>query len=155
MEENANHYTFHAALLAYSYSQVYLLRVRGLFEPFLREMHPSIRLLHQCRITLFTRANCSLCTNAKQTLSTVWDKRPFDYKEIDVMKPEGAKWKDLYEFDTPVVRSIWQERTVPANGEDTCQPIQERRRAAGTICKSQKVNASFQSRPSKRKDGSS
>jgi len=66
-------------------------------------MHPSIRLLHQCRITLFTRANCSLCTNAKQTLSTVWDKRPFDYKEIDVMNPGEKKWRDLYEFDTPVI----------------------------------------------------
>ncbi|KAE8444256.1 hypothetical protein EG329_000756 [Mollisiaceae sp. DMI_Dod_QoI] len=66
-------------------------------------MHPSIRFLHQCRITLFTRANCSLCTNAKQTLSTVWDKRPFDYKEIDVMKFEEKRWRDLYEFDTPVI----------------------------------------------------
>lgn len=81
----------------------------------LRKMHPSIRLLHQCRITLFTRANCSLCTNAKQTLSTVWDKRPFDYKEIDVMQLEERKWKDLYEFDTPVVCSLKQRTRVPAN----------------------------------------
>ncbi|KAH6678369.1 hypothetical protein B0J14DRAFT_320828 [Halenospora varia] len=67
-------------------------------------MHPSSRLLqHACRITLFTRQNCSLCINAKQTLSTVWDKRPFVYKEIDVMEPEFKGWKDLYEFDTPVI----------------------------------------------------
>lgn len=67
-------------------------------------MHPTARFLqHACRITLFTRQNCSLCTNAKQTLSTVWDKRPFAYKEIDVMQPEGKSWRDLYEFDTPVV----------------------------------------------------
>jgi hypothetical protein len=71
-------------------------------------MHPSVRLLqHACRITLFTRANCSLCTNAKQTLSAVWDARPFDYKEIDVMKPEGKSWRDLYEFDTPVASSLF------------------------------------------------
>ncbi|KAH6719196.1 hypothetical protein DL95DRAFT_437567 [Leptodontidium sp. 2 PMI_412] len=67
-------------------------------------MHPSIRhLQHACRITLFTRMNCSLCTNAKQTLSNVWDVRPFHYTEFDVMKPEAKKWRDLYEFDTPVV----------------------------------------------------
>ncbi|PMD17458.1 hypothetical protein NA56DRAFT_662101 [Hyaloscypha hepaticicola] len=67
-------------------------------------MRPSVRLLqHSCRITLFTRANCSLCTKAKQTLSTVWDVRPFEFKEIDIMKPEETKWRDLYEFDTPVI----------------------------------------------------
>lgn len=33
----------------------------------------------------------------------MWDKRPFDYKEIDVMKPEEKRWRDLYEFDTPVI----------------------------------------------------
>lgn len=70
-------------------------------------MYPTIRLLqHACRITLFTRANCSLCTKAKQTLSDVWDVRPFEFKEIDVMKPEEKNWRDLYEYDTPVV-SLW------------------------------------------------
>ncbi|KAN0117416.1 hypothetical protein V8E51_003393 [Hyaloscypha variabilis] len=67
-------------------------------------MFPTVRLLqHACQITLFTRANCSLCTKAKETLSSVWDVRPFEYKEIDVMKPEGKCWRDLYEFDTPVI----------------------------------------------------
>jgi len=67
-------------------------------------MFPSVRLLqHACRITLFTRANCQLCVNAKQTLSNVWDVRPFEYEELDVMTPEGKIWRDLYEFDTPVV----------------------------------------------------
>jgi hypothetical protein len=71
------------------------------------DMYPSVRLLqHACRITLFTRSNCSLCTNAKQTLSAVWDARPFEYKEIDVMKAEEKKWRDLYEFDTPVCEFI-------------------------------------------------
>lgn len=56
-----------------------------------------------CRITLFTRENCSLCSDAKQVLSQVWDKRPFEYDEVDVMAPSQTKWKGLYEFDTPVV----------------------------------------------------
>ena len=72
-------------------------------------MHSSLRLLqHACRITFFSRANCSLCTNAKQTLSDVWDARPFEYKEIDVMSSdtEAKSWRDLYEFDTPVARVL-------------------------------------------------
>lgn len=60
---------------------------------------------YTCRITLFTRANCSLCSDAKQVLSGVWDRRPFEYDEIDVMTQNQEKWKALYEFDTPVVSS--------------------------------------------------
>lgn len=71
-------------------------------------MRPSTRFLKACRITFFTRQNCSLCANAKQTLSNIWDSRPFVYQEIDVMAPEGRSWKDLYEFDTPVVRLKFQ-----------------------------------------------
>ena len=55
------------------------------------------------RHTLFIRQNCSLCTDAKEVMSKVWDRRPFEYTEIDVMAPGQTKWKNLYEFDTPVV----------------------------------------------------
>lgn len=55
------------------------------------------------RITLFIRQNCALCTDAKHVLSKVWDQRPFEYKEIDVMTPENYKTWQLYEFDTPVI----------------------------------------------------
>ncbi|KAL3420910.1 glutaredoxin-like domain-containing protein [Phlyctema vagabunda] len=74
-------------------------------------MRPSYRLLqHACRITFFSRSNCSLCTNAKYTLSDVWDARPFVYQEIDVMTPEGKIWRDLYEFDTPVIHVAKSEK---------------------------------------------
>lgn len=59
---------------------------------------------HALRLTFFTRANCSLCTDAKAVLSKVWDRRPYEYDEIDVMASKQNKWKDIYEFDTPVVR---------------------------------------------------
>jgi hypothetical protein len=36
-------------------------------------------------------------------MSKVWDRRPFEYTEIDVMAANQTKWKNLYEFDTPVV----------------------------------------------------
>lgn len=67
-------------------------------------MFPTLALRNfACRITLFTRSNCSLCSDAKQVLSNVWDKRPFEYDEINVMEQSQEKWKDMYEFDTPVV----------------------------------------------------
>ena len=69
-------------------------------------MRPSVRLLqHSARITLFTRANCSLCETAKAMLSGLEKKRSFEYNKIDVMTSDEKRWKDIYEFDTPVVRS--------------------------------------------------
>lgn len=68
-------------------------------------MFPTLALRNfACRITLFTRSNCKLCSDAKEVLSNVWDKRPFEYDEINVMEHSDQKWKNMYEFDTPVVR---------------------------------------------------
>lgn len=71
-------------------------------------MRASIRLLqqHASRITLFTRANCGLCARAKSALSDVWDVRPFEYHEVDVVQPEAKGWRDLYDLDVPVVRAF-------------------------------------------------
>ncbi|KFY97606.1 hypothetical protein V500_01984 [Pseudogymnoascus sp. VKM F-4518 (FW-2643)] len=66
-------------------------------------MRAATRLFQACRITFFTRDGCKLCTDAKQTLSDVWDVRPFVYREINVMKPDQTVWRNLYEFDTPVI----------------------------------------------------
>jgi hypothetical protein len=30
-------------------------------------------------------------------------KRPFDFQEIDIIKPEAQPWRDLYDMDVPVV----------------------------------------------------
>ncbi|KAH0005262.1 hypothetical protein KCU78_g12965, partial [Aureobasidium melanogenum] len=67
-------------------------------------MFPTLALRNfACRITLFTRSNCKLCSDAKEVLSNVWDKRPFEYDEINVMEHSDQKWKNMYEFDTPVI----------------------------------------------------
>ncbi|CAJ2512739.1 Uu.00g008580.m01.CDS01 [Anthostomella pinea] len=67
-------------------------------------MRPTSRLLQACRITLFTRANCGLCTEARSVLSEVWDSRPFQFKEVDIIKSDTMPpWRDLYEFDVPVI----------------------------------------------------
>ncbi len=59
--------------------------------------------MHSARLTLFTRANCSLCETAKTNIAKVQNKRPIDYTEIDVMAKGQEHWKGLYELDTPVV----------------------------------------------------
>lgn len=68
-------------------------------------MFATRRLLFSTRITFFTRETCGLCTQAKHVLSDVWDKRPFDYTEVnvDLPKPESKQWRDIYDFDVPVV----------------------------------------------------
>lgn len=67
-------------------------------------MRVTSRLLQQqCRITFFTRKHCGLCIAARSVLSDVWDARPFAFKEVDIVKPESQDWKDLYDFDVPVV----------------------------------------------------
>lgn len=69
-------------------------------------MRPTLLLRQQqwvLRLTFFTRPNCGLCTEAKEVMSKVWDRRPFEFTEVNVMAPKQDKWKALYEFDTPVV----------------------------------------------------
>lgn len=67
-------------------------------------MRPTFTLLaNATRITLFTRSGCSLCTTAKDTLQSLQTKRPFDYAEVNVMQEGQKRWKDMYEFDVPVV----------------------------------------------------
>jgi hypothetical protein len=72
-----------------------------------KNMFATRSLLHSCRITLFSRDNCGLCSQAKSVLSEVWDKRPFAYKEVDLAKPESEPWRNLYDFDIPVVCVTW------------------------------------------------
>lgn len=68
-------------------------------------MNATSRLLqHSARIILFTRANCSLCETAKVTIDKLAQKRSsFEYNVINVMADDQRQWRDLYEFDTPVV----------------------------------------------------
>ncbi|KAK4508586.1 hypothetical protein PRZ48_002325 [Zasmidium cellare] len=68
-------------------------------------MRATARLLSQLplRLTLFTHDHCSLCVPVKEAMSRVWDRRHFEYREVDVLDPKNSKWKTLYEFDIPVV----------------------------------------------------
>lgn len=67
-------------------------------------MRPTTRLYEAAvRITLFTRPTCSLCVTAQSVLSSLRARRPFSYREVDIGMPEAKGWRDLYDFDVPVV----------------------------------------------------
>lgn len=66
-------------------------------------MFPTHALLSQARLTLFTRAGCGLCDTAKHTVVQLNKRRPFDYVEKDIMDSKNKQWRDVYEFDVPVL----------------------------------------------------
>jgi len=59
--------------------------------------------MYSANLTLFTRANCGLCDTAKTTLAEVQKRRTVEYKEVDIMAVGQKEWKDVYEFDVPVL----------------------------------------------------
>ena len=67
----------------------------------MRRTYPLLQ--HTARVTLYSRTNCSLCDTAKATVNQLAKKRSVDYSIIDVMAVDQEQWRDLYEFDTPVV----------------------------------------------------
>ncbi|KAH7039316.1 thioredoxin-like protein [Linnemannia elongata] len=54
------------------------------------------------RLTLFTKTNCGLCTTAKEALTRVQSKIPFQLDQIDIYAP-GQEAAQKYMFDVPVV----------------------------------------------------
>ena len=59
--------------------------------------------MYTAHLTLFTRANCGLCDIAKQRLVEVQKKRTVDYSEIDIMAEGNQSYRNMYEFDVPVL----------------------------------------------------
>ncbi|KKA30816.1 hypothetical protein TD95_005174 [Thielaviopsis punctulata] len=60
-------------------------------------------VLRRCRITLFTRTTCGLCDTAKDVLHQLQKTRPFDLEQVNLSAPGTQAWKDLYDFDVPVI----------------------------------------------------
>jgi glutaredoxin len=71
-------------------------------------------------LTLFTRAGCGLCDTAKNTVLQLQKRRSFEYVEADIMDPGNKSWKDVYEFDVPVlhVQSVHNELPKEATLSD-------------------------------------
>lgn len=68
-------------------------------------MFPTSTLFGPARLTLFTRAGCGLCDTAKLAVFQVAKRRPFEYVEKDIMQSGNQQWKDVYEFDVPVLHA--------------------------------------------------
>ncbi|GJP97750.1 hypothetical protein CBS63078_5479 [Aspergillus niger] len=77
-------------------------------------MLPTAARLAAARVTLFTRANCGLCDTAKLTVTKLHKRRPFDYTELDIQLPSNKPWKDVYDFDVPVlhVQSVQSDASL-------------------------------------------
>jgi len=80
-------------------------------------MRPTLaRLSAGTRLTLFTRANCGLCDTAKLRIQEFQKNRStLDYSEIDISSPGHQKWRDVYDFDVPVLhidKGLQQDETT-------------------------------------------
>lgn len=72
---------------------------------------------HLARLTLFTRAGCGLCDTAKHTMTQLQKRRPFEYVEKDIMDTKNKQWKDVYEFDVPVLHAQSVRNGLPKEAE--------------------------------------
>ena len=87
----------------------------------LLEMFPTRVLFSQsARVTLFTRTGCGLCDTAKHNVVQLNKRRPFDYTELDIMAPANKAWKDVYDYDVPVlhVQSVRDQQAGDAGLSD-------------------------------------
>lgn len=66
-------------------------------------MFSTRALLSAAQVTLFTRAGCGLCDTAKHTVVQLNKRKPFAYSELDIMTPANKPWRDVYDFDVPVL----------------------------------------------------
>jgi glutaredoxin len=53
------------------------------------------------RVTLYTRAGCCLCDEAKQVLAAARGRAPFELEEIDIDR--HPEWLPLYNEEVPVI----------------------------------------------------
>jgi glutaredoxin len=53
------------------------------------------------RVTLYTRAGCCLCEEARRVLEAARQRAAFDLEEIDI--DQHAEWLALYNEEVPVI----------------------------------------------------
>ncbi|MGA2738729.1 MAG: glutaredoxin family protein [Bryobacteraceae bacterium] len=53
------------------------------------------------RVTLYTRAGCCLCEEAKQALAAARTRATFEMEEIDIDR--DPEWRALYNEEVPVI----------------------------------------------------
>ncbi|KAJ5635887.1 uncharacterized protein N7484_009200 [Penicillium longicatenatum] len=80
-------------------------------------MLPTRGLFGQARLTLFTRAGCGLCDTAKHTVVQLNQRRPFEYVEKDIQEAVNKSWKDVYDYDVPVLHVQSVNNGLPREAE--------------------------------------
>jgi len=53
------------------------------------------------RVTLYTRAGCCLCDDAKRVLLAAQERASFDYDEVDIDRDDALR--DRYNDEVPVI----------------------------------------------------
>ncbi|KAK9475782.1 hypothetical protein V1514DRAFT_339039 [Lipomyces japonicus] len=71
-------------------------------------MRLTRQLFMTAKLTLFTRAGCGLCDEAKRAVTTVISNAAIKpvYAEVDIDNANHRQWFDKYAFDVPVLH--WQ-----------------------------------------------
>ncbi|KAK9237532.1 hypothetical protein V1525DRAFT_426265 [Lipomyces kononenkoae] len=55
-------------------------------------------------MTIFSRPQCGLCDEAKESIASAVKRLPeFTYSEINILEPENQGWFDKYAYDVPVI----------------------------------------------------
>ncbi|EKX31288.1 hypothetical protein GUITHDRAFT_91230 [Guillardia theta CCMP2712] len=55
------------------------------------------------RVTLFTKADCTLCDKVKVVLKDCKESHPHSLSQIDITDPEHEDWWKRYKYDIPVL----------------------------------------------------
>jgi glutaredoxin len=68
------------------------------------------------QVTLYTRAGCHLCDQAKQVIESVRRRAAFDYEEFDI--DSDPRLRQLYNEEVPVIaidgKKAFKYRVTPA-----------------------------------------
>lgn len=96
-------------------------------------MRPSLPLFNQIlHLRLFTRSPCGLCEAAKSTVLKLQANRPqltnnnngdttpipIHYTETHITEPKHKSWREIYEFDVPVLH-VKKKHASPSAVEPT------------------------------------
>lgn len=89
-------------------------------------MHPSSARA-AVRLSLFTRAHCGLCDAAKLAVARARLPGLAHVEMVDIMAPQHAAWRELYEFDVPVLH-VQKAKEMEASRERRAGPLGEPRK---------------------------
>lgn len=83
-------------------------------------------------VSLFTKAGCTLCDEAKAILASCRDTSPHSLQLVDITDPDKTDWWNRYKYDIPVLHvdgAYWaKHRITPDLARDAIATAQRCRR---------------------------